>query len=118
MFNTETLDQAVEYSTKRINKSDVSLMNYVTTDNLLQNKLGITKAVNLPPQDGNLPKFERDNILISNIRPYLKKIWFSNIIGGCSADVLVFDAYSGESVHPFRSIPSTCSRAFRPVFWN
>jgi hypothetical protein len=28
------------------------------------------------------------------------------------------NAYSGESVHPFRSIPSTCSRAFRPVFWN
>jgi hypothetical protein len=31
---------------------------------------------------------------------------------------LSLDAYSGESVHPFRSIPSTCSRAFRPFFWE
>ena len=31
-------------------------------------------------------------ILIANIRPYLRKIWFANSDGGCSADVLVFHA--------------------------
>ena len=29
-----------------------------------------------------------DDILISNIRPYLKKIWFADFEGGCSNDVL------------------------------
>ena len=84
------LKEAVNYSEDRINIDSVTLENFVTTDNLLQNKLGLTTAVNLPPQEGRLPSFNSDNILVANIRPYLKKIWFSNRNGGCSADVLVF----------------------------
>ena len=42
-----TLIDAVKYSKKRINIENVTLDNFVTTDNLLQNKQGITKAVNL-----------------------------------------------------------------------
>lgn len=90
MRDVVQLKEAVNYSEDRINIDSVTLENFVTTDNLLQNKLGLTTAVNLPPQEGSLPSFNSDNILVANIRPYLKKIWFSNRNGGCSADVLVF----------------------------
>ena len=95
MNNGIKLVRAVKYSKKRINMEDITVDNFVTTDNLLQNKQGITKAVGLPPQSGFMPEFERENILVGNIRPYLKKIWFANIDGGCSADVLVFEVNKG-----------------------
>ncbi|MDM3847236.1 MAG: restriction endonuclease subunit S [Aphanizomenon gracile PMC638.10] len=84
------LQNAVKYSDLRVNIKDITLDKYITTDNLLPNKQGVGIAVNLPPQIGNIQFFEPKNILVSNIRPYLKKIWFSDKYGGCSADVLVF----------------------------
>lgn len=84
------LKNVVEYSTEKISINEVSLDNYITTDNILQNKSGITIANNLPPYNGKLQKFSETEILVSNIRPYLKKIWFAEKNGGCSTDVLVF----------------------------
>jgi len=85
------LSKIAKYSNKRIHIQNVTVDNFVTTDNLLQNKLGLTRAIYLPPQDGNMPAYVKGNILIGNIRPYLKKIWFADKDGGCSADVLVID---------------------------
>mgnify|MGYP001167431356 CR=1 FL=1 len=85
-----TLDQVATYSEERINSKEVPLAKYVTVDNLLQNKRGIVLAENKPPQDCSLVRYKKENILIGNIRPYLKKIWFSDRDGGASADVLVF----------------------------
>ncbi|MCU0323637.1 MAG: restriction endonuclease subunit S [Spirosomaceae bacterium] len=82
------LSKVANYSDKRVKIENVSLENFITTDNLLQNKEGITLASNLPPQSGTIPAFKIENILIGNIRPYLKKIWFADRDGGCSADVL------------------------------
>lgn len=98
MIETVKLKKAVDYSDSRINIDDVTLENFVTIDNLLQNKLGLTKAINLPPQNGNMPAFDVDNILVANIRPYLRKIWFADRAGGCSADVLVFNV--NKEFHP------------------
>ena len=39
----------------------------------------------------NVPAFKKGNILVSNIRPYFKKIWFSSFEGGHSNDVLNFE---------------------------
>ena len=44
-----------------------------------------------------LTSYFQGDILISNIRPYLKKIWFADSNGGCSTDVLVFRAKKGHS---------------------
>jgi len=85
------LSKIAKYSNKRIHIQNVTVDNFVTTDNLLQNKLGLTRAISLPPQDGNMPAYVKGNIHIGNIRPYLKKIWFADKDGGCSADVLVID---------------------------
>ncbi len=90
MSEVVKLKDAVDYTEDRIDIDAVTLENFVTTDNLLQNKLGLTAAINLPQQEGNIPSFNSGNILVSNIQPYLKKIWFSDRNGGCSSDVLVF----------------------------
>jgi type I restriction enzyme, S subunit len=98
VYKTKSLKKAANYSKRRISKADVSLDNFITTDNLLPGKTGVGSAVNLPPQDGAMPSYEEGDILVSNIRPYLKKIWLANRSGGCSADVLVFDV--DDSHHP------------------
>ena len=76
----------------KISSDEISLNEYITTDCLLQNKKGRSVATNLPPQPCSLTKFKRGDILIGNIRPYLKKIWLSDIDGGCSLDVLALRA--------------------------
>jgi type I restriction enzyme S subunit len=76
------------YSESRIKSQHISLENYVTTDSLLQNKQGRTSAKNLPPQSCSLIAYQKQDILIGNIRPYLQKIWFADSNGGNSADVL------------------------------
>ena len=78
MSKTISLKKVAKYSEARIPIKDVTINNFVTTDNLLQNKLGITKATSLPPQDGNMTAYLKNNILVGNIRPYLKKIWFAD----------------------------------------
>ena len=90
------LADIAEYVTEKISSNDVSLNNYVTTDSLLQNKGGRECAKNLPPMPCTLIHFQPKDILIANIRPYLKKIWFADIEGGCSSDVLVFRAKEGH----------------------
>ena len=90
------LADIAEYVTDKISSNDVSLKNYVTTDSLLQNKRGRECAQNLPPMPCALIHFQPKDILIANIRPYLKKIWFADIEGGCSSDVLVFRAKEGH----------------------
>lgn len=75
-------------------KSEVSTLtndNYISTENMIPNRGGITKATTLPTGDFT-PSFENDDTLVSNIRPYFKKIWKASFPGGCSADVLVFKA--------------------------
>ena len=89
------LFKVAKYSKKRIQAEKVSLENFVTIDNILQNKVGITTATNLPPSNNAMPAYETGHILVGNIRPYLKKIWYANRDGGCSADVLNFEVNKG-----------------------
>lgn len=85
------LSKAAKYSKHKIDASLVSLENFVTTDNILQNKFGVTTATSLPLGCKSMPSYQSGNILVGNIRPYLKKIWYANRSGGNSPDVLVFD---------------------------
>ena len=83
--------------TNKISSEKVTLADYVTTDCILQNKEGRTIATNLPPQKCSLTHYKKGDILIANIRPYLRKIWYADCEGGCSADVLVFRANDNHS---------------------
>ena len=82
------LGEIAEYSKSRISFQRINEDNYVGVDNLLQNRAGKTKS-NYTPTSGNLTEFRAGDILIGNIRPYLKKIWHSDRIGGTNGDVLV-----------------------------
>jgi type I restriction enzyme S subunit len=95
MSNTLTLKQVATYSKDKIDINSISVDNYITTDNMLQNKKGIERVVSLPPQEGSVTAYNKENILIGNIRPYLKKIWFATNNGGNSADVLTLQVKKG-----------------------
>ena len=69
----------------------LSSNNYVSTENMQQDFAGIKDAIS-PPSSGTAVEFKVGDILISNIRPYLKKIWLSDRNGGCSTDVLALRA--------------------------
>lgn len=62
----------------------------------MPNKGGITSASSLPTI-AQTQVFLAGDVLVSNIRPYFKKIWFAEFDGGCSNDVLVFRAKDGVS---------------------
>ena len=72
----------------RISLGELSIETYVSTENILPDFGGIAKASKLPPS-GSFTSYKPGDILIANIRPYLKKIWVANRIGGASNDVVV-----------------------------
>ncbi|HHF7344420.1 TPA: restriction endonuclease subunit S [Legionella feeleii] len=86
---TIRLSEVAKLVTDKIELVDISKSNYISTDNMLPNFSGIEKA-NAIPRLKKVNAFQSGDILFSNIRTYFKKLWFANIHGGCSADVLVF----------------------------
>ena len=82
------LGEVARYSSGRVSAAEMTAENYVGVDNLLPDKQG--KALSdYVPLSGMLTRYEPSDILIGNIRPYLKKIWLSDRIGGTNGDVLV-----------------------------
>lgn len=88
------LSDICQYVSEKISVSSLDENTYISTENMLPNKSGITVATNLPATEYT-PKYNTDDILISNIRPYFKKIYKAQKQGGCSADVLVLRAKQG-----------------------
>ena len=75
-------------------KIDVNVLkgtDYISTENMLPNKEGVTTASSLP-KTAQTRAYQKGDVLVSNIRPYFKKIWFADCDGGCSNDVLVLRA--------------------------
>ena len=85
------LGEISSFAKSRINSSQLDESNYISTENMLQDFQGVVDAKSVPT-DINVFSFEEGDILISNIRPYLKKVWKANFSGGCSADVFVLKA--------------------------
>lgn len=88
------LESICDYRQGRVKVSELNHRNYISTENMLPNKSGITTASSLPSIEST-QKFKQGDILVSNIRPYFKKIWKAKYDGGCSNDVLVFTAKEG-----------------------
>lgn len=75
-------------------KIDVSSLTediYISTENMLESRAGVTRAASLPSV-ATVPCFKVGQILVSNIRPYFKKIWMARFDGGRSPDVLAFES--------------------------
>lgn len=82
------------YVKEKVAVSVLENTDYVSTENMIPNKGGITTATSLP-SSFKTQAYQKHDVLVSNIRPYFKKIWFSDCNGGCSNDVLVFRAKDG-----------------------
>ena len=89
-----SLSDICEYVNNKISVALLSDETYISTENMLPNRGGIIKASSLPTI-AQTKAFLKGDILVSNIRPYFKKIWFAEFDGGCSNDVLVFRAKRG-----------------------
>ena len=83
------LKDIANISKERIGINMLSNNNYISTENMKSDFGGVDVAINLPAS-GNVIKFQKGDTLLSNIRPYLKKIWQAKFDGGCSADIFVF----------------------------
>ena len=67
------LGEVAHYSTNRIDASRVSAKTYVGVESLLADKQGKVDSACVP-SNGRLVEFLTGDVLIGNIRPYLKKI--------------------------------------------
>ena len=80
-------------TTTKIGCSDIT-SNYISTENMLPNKGGVVAASSFP-STGNVSTYQQGDILVSNIRPYFKKIWRATCNGTASNDVIIFCANEG-----------------------
>ena len=87
-------------------KADIE--SYVSTESLLVNKGGRQVASSLPTT-GKVTEYKAGDTLVSNIRPYFKKIWFADKEGTCSGDVIVFRALEAQNAPYVYSILRTNS---------
>lgn len=84
-----TLKDIAFYRNEKVKFNELSFDSYISTENMISNRRGITLASSLPTTGSSNIYFKTD-VLVSNIRPYFKKIWFADKMGACSNDVLVF----------------------------
>lgn len=88
------LSSICEFAKDKIEVDKLNKKTYISTENMLPDKSGISEAASLPTIKLT-PFFKKNDILISNIRPYFKKIWYADFNGGCSNDVLILRAKPG-----------------------
>ena len=92
------LNDICSFANEKIDVALLSKTSYISTENMLPNKAGITTATSLPTVN-QTQAFKSNDVLISNIRPYFKKIWYATFDGGCSNDVLVLRANADIDPH-------------------
>ncbi|EJH1465907.1 restriction endonuclease subunit S [Escherichia coli] len=85
------------FANEKVDISSLTSETYISTENMLENRAGISTASSLPSVN-SVPGFRSGHVLISNIRPYFKKIWLARFKGGRSADVLAFEARDSVTV--------------------
>jgi len=76
----------VKIITEKVDGKKFDVSKYISTENMLANFGGVALASSLPTTA--VTSFSKGDILISNIRPYFKKIWFASFDGVCSNDVI------------------------------
>lgn len=83
----KALGEVAEFSPTRVDATELDASTFVGVDNLVADKGGRIDA-NYTPNTERLTAYESGDILLGNIRPYLKKVWKATNSGGCSGDVL------------------------------
>lgn len=88
-WQVKELREVFEMPTNHISGSELQADRYISTEHILQNFEGVEPTTSMPANLSAIRFFQND-ILMANIRPYLKKIWLSDRNGGASSDVIVF----------------------------
>jgi len=97
-WEEKPLQNIADFVNKKISLSVLSPKKYISTENILQDFAGLKETNTLPPS-GSATEFLVNDILVSNIRPYLKKICVAEFDGGASNDVIVIRASAGIHRH-------------------
>ena len=84
-----TLSDICIYSKDKVNVAELTLDTYFSTENMQPNRQGALQATTLPTIK-QTTACKKGDTLISNIRPYFKKILYCHSDCGCSTDVLCF----------------------------
>lgn len=84
-----TLSEICGYSKDKVDIDDLTLDTYYSTENMQPNRQGAVQATTLPTIK-QTTACKKGDVLISNIRPYFKKILYCFSDCGCSTDVLCF----------------------------
>lgn len=100
---TIPLAEICNYVTDKVTFSELDTDNYISTENILPNKQGVSSFGITVPSDRVTP-FKAEDVLVSNIRPYFKKMWFATTSGGCNADVLCFRALNEQYTYLLKSV--------------
>lgn len=82
------LAEVANYLNDKVAIDKCEIDKYISTTNMIENKGGIIVSDSLPKAK-SVNSFKKGDILISNIRPYFKKIWFATFDGTSSTDVLI-----------------------------
>ncbi len=87
-WERKALDSVIDFVTAPIATSKIDVEKYISTDNMVPNLGGVEPNASAVPY-ASIREYKTGDILLSNIRPYLKKMWRANWDAGCSSDVLV-----------------------------
>lgn len=97
----------------KIDASILTTHTYISTECMLPNCGGIENCSSIP--NGKVTSFDKNDILLSNIRPYFKKLWFSTRSGGCSNDVICLRVANRECL-PMYLYYALCTDKFIDSF--
>lgn len=106
-FIETELSKVVEISTKKCDSSSINVANYISTENMLPGRQGITISSGIPDVK-KINYFEIGDTLFSNIRTYFKKVWFASFNGGASPDVLIFRSTSKQLTNEYLYLILSC----------
>ncbi len=95
-WKRSSLGEVTTFVKERIGADKLTRNNYVSIENMNPDFGGINQASSVP-NNTNVIHYQKGDVLLSNIRPYLRKVWAASSDGGCSADVFVFRAKSISS---------------------
>ena len=93
---SSSVADVAEFGGGKVDVSALSKDIYISTENMLENRGGVSRAASIPSV-ATVPSFRIGQILVSNIRPYFKKIWMARFDGGRSPDVLAFEPIVPQS---------------------
>ena len=96
-WEVKSVSDVSKFVSGKVDVSTLGVENYISTENMLENRGGVSFATSLPSVP-TVPGFSKGHVLISNIRPYFKKIWLARFDGGRSNDVLGFESTENECI--------------------